>query len=68
MLHPMSAVQAIILIGGSFLLLAVMIAFMVRANESERRIMQRRHQEWIANGSIPEEKPNFYTGHGGSGN
>jgi hypothetical protein len=41
---------------------------MIRANQSERRYMERRREEWIAGGRIPEEKPpNFYSGSGSEG-
>ena len=63
----MNAAQAIILIGGSVVMMSAMIAWMIRANNSEQQLMARRYEEWIAGGSIPEEKPNFYTGSGGSG-
>jgi hypothetical protein len=62
----MAAVQAVIAVGGSFLLLTPVIALMIRPNQSERRHMERRWAEWIAGGRIPEEKPNFYSGSGGS--
>lgn len=61
----MTAAQAIILIGGSFVLMSVMVAWMRRTTENERELMQRRHDEWVANGSNPDEKPNFYMGSGG---
>ena len=64
----MTAVQGVILVGGSLLLTTPVIAWMVRVNQSERRHMERRWAEWIAGGSIPEEKPNFYSGSGSSGN
>jgi hypothetical protein len=38
---------------------------MTRANRSERRQMERRRDEWIAGGCVPENKPNFYSGNGG---
>ena len=63
----MTAVQEVIVVGGSLLLLTPIIALMIRANQSERRQMERRRAEWIARGSIPEEEPNFYSGPGGSG-
>ena len=62
----MTAVQAVIVVGGSLLLMTPVIALMIRANQSERRYMERR-AEWIAGGRIPEEKPNFYSGSGSSG-
>jgi hypothetical protein len=58
----MTAVQAVIVIGGSFLLIAAMIAAMIRANQSEQRYMRRRRDEWIAGGRIPEDEPNFFSG------
>ena len=47
---------------------APVAALMIRANQSERRYMERRREEWIAGGRIPEEEPNFYSGQGGDGN
>ena len=47
---------------GTLLVAMAMIAVMVRINQSERRLMRRRHEEWIAGGSVPEEKPNFLFG------
>jgi hypothetical protein len=64
-IHPMTAVQAVIVVGGSFLFLTPVIALMIRANQSERRHIERRRAEWIAGGRIPEEEPNFYSGFGG---
>ena len=64
-IQPMTAVQAVVVGSGSLLLLTAMIAGMIRANESERRYMERRREEWIARGRIPEEEPNFYTGSSG---
>jgi hypothetical protein len=61
----MTAVQAVLVIGGSFLLLTAMIAAMIRANQSEQRYMRRRRAEWIAGGRIPEDEPNFFSGSGG---
>jgi hypothetical protein len=64
----MTAIQAVIVVGGSFLLLTALIALMIRANQSERRYIERRREEWIAGGRIPEEKPpNFYSGSGSEG-
>jgi hypothetical protein len=63
----MTAAQAVIVVGGSLLLMTPVIALMIRANHSERRYMERRWAEWIAGGSIPEEKPNFYSGSGDGG-
>jgi heme O synthase-like polyprenyltransferase len=64
----MTPVHAVIVIGGSVLILTASIAMMHWANQSERRVMERRRAEWIAGGRVPEEEPNFYTGSGGSGN
>ncbi len=65
-LRVMTVDQAVIVIGGSFLLLAAMIALMRRTNQAERRYMERRRQEWIDAGRIPGEEPNFYSGPGDS--
>ena len=65
----MNAAQAVILIGGSLAMMSAMIACLIRANRREKEIIARRHQEWIAGGSNPDEKPNFFSGNlgGGSG-
>lgn len=68
MLHSMTPAHAVSLIGGSLLILTASTALMLRANQSERRVIERRTAEWIAGRCVPEEKPNFYTGNGGSGN
>jgi hypothetical protein len=60
----MSAGQAVLLVGASLVIIAVMIAVLLRVNQSERRLMERRREEWIAGGCIPEEEPNFYSGRG----
>jgi hypothetical protein len=64
-LHAMNAAQAVIVIGGFLVLMSVMVVLMIRINRREREIMERRHEEWIARGSIPEEKPNFFSGNPG---
>ena len=61
----MTAIQAVIIVGGSFLLITAMITLMVRANQRERRYMQHRRAEWIAGGRSPGDEPNFYSGSGG---
>jgi hypothetical protein len=50
MTATMTVSQAVIVIGGSLLLLTAMITLMVRATQSERRYMQRRRAEWIVGG------------------
>jgi hypothetical protein len=62
----MTAVQAVIVVGGSLVLLTVMIRAMMRAIRNERQHIERRREEWISRGSIPEEEPNFFFGSGGS--
>ena len=62
----MNAGQAVIVVGGSLLLLTAMIAAMIRATQSQRRNMEHRREEWVARGSIPEEEPKFYACSGGS--
>jgi hypothetical protein len=61
----MTTAQAVIVVGGSLLLMTPMTAIMIRANQRERRYIERRRQEWIDGGRIPEEEPNFYSGNGG---
>lgn len=61
----MIVIQAILVISGFGCVMWAMVAWMVRANKREQEIMDRRRQEWIANGSDPDEEPNFYTGFGG---
>jgi hypothetical protein len=65
----MNAVQAVILIGGFAGLMWAMVSWMMRANRREKEIIERRHNEWVARGSDPDEKPNFFSGNlgGGSG-
>ena len=62
----MTVDQVAIVIGGSILLLAAMIALMRHANKAERRSMELRRQEWIDAGRIPVDEPNFYSGPGDS--
>jgi hypothetical protein len=62
----MTALQCVILIVGSLLLIAMTIVVMARINEGERRYMQRRRAEWIAGGRIPEDEPKFFSGNGSS--
>jgi hypothetical protein len=61
----MTAIQGVIVIGGSLVFITAMIVVMARINEWERRSMERRRAEWIAGGRIPEEEPNFFAGSGG---
>jgi hypothetical protein len=61
----MTAIQGLVVIGGSLVFITAMIVVMGRINERERRYMQRRSAEWIAGGRIPEEEPNFFSGSGG---
>lgn len=65
-LRGMSAVHAVILIGGSTVLITLAVTVMSRINQSERHRMERRRQAWIDAGSIPEDEPNFFSGSSGS--
>lgn len=60
----MTTAQAVLVAGGSLVLLTIMIAAMIRLNRSERRLMERRRKAWIAEGRVPEDEPNFYSGSG----
>jgi hypothetical protein len=64
----MSAAQMAIVIVGSLALLIAILYMMILANRRERRIIERRRAQWIAEGSIPEDKPNFYSGPPSSSN
>jgi len=44
----MTAAEAVILVVGSLVLLTAMMALMIRANNRETRIMQRRREAWEA--------------------
>jgi hypothetical protein len=48
-------------------MIVALSTWMTRANRSERRHMERRRQEWIARGRIPEEEPRFFSGDFGGG-
>jgi len=60
----MIAIQIFLIIAGSAGLIWAMVVWMLRASRREKEIMDRRHEEWRANGANPEEKPNFYSGTG----
>ncbi len=62
----MNGVQEVSLAGGGSALIAVAIAVMARINRKERVMMERRLAAWRAAGSVPEERPNFYSGSGGA--
>lgn len=55
-------VENAVLTGGAFLAIVATIRWMIRANQAEKRSMERRYQEWVDGGSIPEDKPNFFSG------
>jgi 3-mercaptopyruvate sulfurtransferase SseA len=61
----MLAIQIVVAVAGFGALMWAMVAWMIRANRHERELMERRRSEWIANGSDPDDEPNFYTGFGG---
>ena len=68
----MSAGQAVLLVGGSLVILAVMIAVMIRLDRAHhRRRIQGRREAWNAAGSVgPCPGTGYYgpTGfHGGGG-
>jgi hypothetical protein len=60
----MNTAHAVIVVCGALVLLTAMIAVMIRANRSERRHMEHQRQKWIAEGKLPEDEPNFYSGSG----
>lgn len=63
----MTAGQIVVVVVGSLALCWAMIAFMVRANRTEQRIIERRRQEWLDGGADPGDEPNFFSGPGGGG-
>lgn len=63
----MTATHAATVIGGFLVVLIAMTAVMIRINRSERRYIDRRRQEWIARGGIPEDEPKFYSGSSDAG-
>jgi hypothetical protein len=60
----MSAGQAILLVGASLAIIAVMIAVMVRLERIQRRWIKRRREAWKAAGGV-DAHPGDYIGHGG---
>jgi hypothetical protein len=55
----MTAVQVVIVVGVTFLVITAMVVVANRMIESERRTMQRIREEWIARGRIPEKRPTW---------
>jgi hypothetical protein len=60
----MSAGQAILLVGASLAIIAVMITVMVRLERVQRRWIERRREAWKAAGGV-DAHPDDYIGHGG---
>jgi hypothetical protein len=48
----MSAGQAVLLVGGSLVIIAVIIAVMIRLERVQRRRIQRRREAWKAAGGV----------------
>ena len=59
----MSAVEAVLLAGGSLLIMAMMITAMIRMNRAQHRRIQRRREAWRAAGGTDAE-PDDYIGSG----
>lgn len=55
-------VENAVLTAGAVLAMVATIRWMIRANQAEKRSMERRYKEWVDGGSIPEDKPNFFSG------
>jgi hypothetical protein len=53
--------NAVLTVGATLGVVAV-VRWMIRANRAEKRVIDRRYQEWLDNGAVPEEKPNFFSG------
>jgi hypothetical protein len=60
----MSAGEAVLLVGGSLVIVAVMITVMIRLNRVQHRRIQRRREAWKAAGGV-DASPDDYIGHGG---
>ena len=60
----MSAGQAILLVGVSLVIIAVMIAVMIRLEQVQHRRIERRREAWKAAGGV-DAYPDDYIGHGG---
>jgi len=60
----MSAGEAILLVGTSLAIIAVMIMVMVRLERVQRRRIERRREAWKAAGGV-DAHPDDYIGHGG---
>jgi low affinity Fe/Cu permease len=60
----MTAVQVVIVVGVTLLVITAMVVVANRVIARERRSVQRRCEEWIARGRIPEEEPKFFSGNG----
>ena len=56
----MNTLQEIILIFGSLALLTAGCAVMGWVVVSDNKKLDRRREEWIARGSIPEDEPRTY--------
>jgi hypothetical protein len=65
----MSAGEAVLLVGVSLVLIALMITVGIRMNRVQQRRIQRRREAWKAAGGV-DAYPDDYIGHGGynSGN
>ena len=48
----MSAGQAVLLVGVSLVIIAVMIAVMIRLERVQRRLIERRREAWKAAGGV----------------
>ncbi len=56
------AVENAVLTVGAVAAIAATIRWMIRADQAEKRSMERRYREWVNGGSVPEDKPNFFSG------
>jgi hypothetical protein len=63
-IFSMSAGQAVLVVGVSLVIIAVMIAVMIRLGRVQRRSIQRRREAWKAAGGVGPG-PDDYIGHGG---
>jgi hypothetical protein len=60
----MSAGEAVLLVGVSLVLIALMITVGIRMNRVQQRRIERRREAWKAAGGV-DAYPDDYIGHGG---
>lgn len=52
-------IGVLVLVIGGVVLVCVGVVVMIKMNQSQQRLMERRRQEWVAQGGRPEDEPHF---------